>query len=100
MLLVIFGAGASYDSWSSFPPDRMPRASEILRPPLAKELFLPFEPFRKTSRAYARCQPLIPYLESRDNVEEILEQFRIEAEHDVERQRQLLALQFYIRGII
>jgi len=100
MLMVIFGAGASYDSWSTFPPDRMPRENEVLRPPLAKELFLYCEPFRKISKAYARCQPLIPYLESQDNVEEILEQFRIEAEQNVERRRQLLALQFYIRAVI
>lgn len=100
MLMVIFGAGASYDSWPSFPPDRMPREHEIFRPPLAKELFLHFDPFRQASERYARCQPLIPYLESRDNVEEILEQFRVEAEHNVERRRQLWALQYYIREII
>jgi hypothetical protein len=100
MLMVIFGAGASYDSWSSFPPEQMPRTSDIFRPPLAKELFLPYEPYRKTSEVYVRCQPLIPFLESRDNVEEILERFSIEAEQDAERRRQLLALQFYIRGII
>lgn len=100
MLMVIFGAGASYDSWSSFPPEQKPRTSDIFRPPLAKELFLPYEPYREKSEVYIRCQPLIPFLESRDNVEEILERFSIEAEQDIERRRQLLALQFYIRGII
>lgn len=100
MLMVVLGAGASYDSWSSFPPDRMPRESEIFRPPLAKELFLPFAPFRAASEQYERCQPLLPYLEYQDNVEEILEQFRVEAEDNVERRRQLLALQYYIREII
>ena len=100
MLMVIFGAGASYDSWPSFPPDRMPREHEVFRPPLAKELFLHFDPFRQASQKYDRCQPLIPYLERQDNVEEILEQFRVEAEGNKERRRQLLALQFYIREVI
>ncbi len=97
MLMVIFGAGASYDSWPSFPPARMSRASEALRPPLAKELFLYSPQFRAVSAKYPRCQPLIPYLESRENVEEILEKFRDEAEQNRERRSQLTAIQFYIR---
>lgn len=100
MLMVIFGAGASYDSWPSLRGGRTPRGSEPFRPPLAKELFVNVQQFRAVSARYARCQPLIPYLESRENVEEILEQFRDESEQSEERRRQLLAIQFYIREII
>jgi hypothetical protein len=100
MLLVVFGAGASYDSWPSVPPGRLSRNSEHFRPPLAKELFLSFPHFRAISAKYPRCQPLIPYLEARENVEEILEQFQGEAEQGNERRSQLTAIQFYIREII
>lgn len=100
MLMVIFGAGASYDSWPSLPPGRAARNSEPFRPPLAKELFLSFPPFRAVSAKYPRCQPLIPYLESQENIEEILEQFRDDAEKNDERRSQLTAIQFYIRDVI
>jgi hypothetical protein len=100
MLMVIFGAGASYDSWPSFPPDRLPRDADALRPPLAKELFLYAPQFRAVSAKYSRCQPLIPYLESQENVENILEQFRIDAVKSAERRSQLTAIQFYIREIV
>jgi hypothetical protein len=100
MLMVIFGAGASYDSWPSFPPDRLPRDAEFLRPPLAKELFLYAPQFRAVSAKYPRCQPIIPYLESQENVEDILEQFGTEAVQNPERRSQLTAIQFYIREIV
>ena len=77
MLMVIFGAGASYDSCSSFPPDQYPRSSLDFRPPLAKELFLPLRDFRGLSAVHDRFQPLLPYLEAQENIEEILEGFRL-----------------------
>jgi hypothetical protein len=40
MFMVIFGAGASYDSVASRRPSAYPRQMIISRPPLAKELFL------------------------------------------------------------
>ena len=59
MLMVIFGAGASCDSCSSFPPKKEPRGWQDYRPPLAKELFLPTE-FRRLPRRYDRFQALLP----------------------------------------
>jgi hypothetical protein len=100
MLMVVFGAGASYDSWPSFPPDKLPRTSEPLRPPLAKELFVYSEQFRAVSAKYSQCQPLIPYLEAQENVEDILETFRAKADRNPESRSQLMAIQFYIREIV
>lgn len=100
MLMVIFGAGASYDSCSSFPPDAYGRNSLWHRPPLAKELFLSIDHYRIIAQKYSRFQPLIPLLESRDNIEDILEEFRLKAEIDEECRRQLWAIRFYISELI
>lgn len=100
MLMVVFGAGASYDSWPSGTPDKLPRDKQVYRPPLAKELFLPYPEFRKISAKYPLCQTIIPYLESQENIEAILERFRDEAGHDDQRRHQLVATQFYIRDLI
>lgn len=99
MLMVIFGAGASYDSCSSFPPQEIP-FSDGLRLPLANQLFRAIDPFRAISKTYSPCQPLFPYLESHSNIEEELEKFRARAESDPDTARQLLALQYYIRDVI
>ncbi|HXP84381.1 MAG TPA: hypothetical protein VN841_06655 [Bryobacteraceae bacterium] len=101
MLMVIFGAGASYDSCPSFPPDRLPRQDFALRPPLAKELFLPLPQFRgRSSQFGGRFQPLLSYLETQHDIETVLEGFREEAEHDEERRRQLWAIRYYLRDIV
>jgi hypothetical protein len=99
--MVIFGAGASYDSCSSFPPEQWPRGGTAWhRPPLAKELFLNVPQFRGISRTYDRFQPLLPDLEAQENVEAILEGFREKAVSDVECRRQLWAVQYYLRELI
>jgi hypothetical protein len=99
-LMVIFGAGASYDSCSSFPPETRQIHEPWQRPPLAKELFLPVPQFRVVSQQYSRLQPLLAYLESQENVEEILEEFRTKAEKDTECRSQLMAIQYYLRQVI
>jgi len=100
MLMVIFGAGASYDSYPDRPPEHYGRHTNVFRPPLANELFLDIPEFRAISKRFDRCQPLIPYLAAKTNVEEILEQFRGETERNEERRRQLLAIEYYIRDLI
>jgi hypothetical protein len=98
--MVIFGAGASYDSCSSFPPQEWLRSAIPHRPPLAKELFLPLDEFRSISQQYSRFQPLWPYLEGSENVEETMEEFRAKAENDLECRRQLLAIQYYLKAVL
>jgi hypothetical protein len=98
VLMVIFGAGASYDSCSSLAPPAVDY--QWPRPPLAKQLFLNVPKFRSVSKYYEAFQPLLPYLEDKANVEEILEEFRVKAETDAECRSQLWAIQYYLKGVI
>jgi hypothetical protein len=66
VLMVIFGAGASYDSCSSLSPPS--NSYQWPRPPLAKQLFLNVPQFRNVSKNYSAFQPLVPYLEDKENV--------------------------------
>jgi hypothetical protein len=101
MLLVIFGAGASYDSCSSFPSSSFTQREPWFRPPLARELFLNHPVFRDRSSRYGgRFQPLLPFLEQQEDVEQILERYQAEAERNPERRSQLVAIQYYLRDII
>ena len=49
---------------------------------------------------YARFQPLLPYLEAREDIEDILEEFQLKAETDGECRSQLLAVQYYIGQVV
>ena len=101
MLMVIFGAGASYDSISTYEPKDSDYGGG--RPPLAKHLFLDNGTFRRTLAKFARCHPIIPYLEAagdENSLEEVLGQLDAEAQTDTERKRQLLSVRFYLRSII
>jgi hypothetical protein len=42
----------------------------------------------------------LPYLEGSENVEQTLEEFRGKADDDLECRRQLLAIQYYLKGVI
>jgi len=64
MILVIFGAGASYDSVPSRTPDRHPRALLYSRPPLARELFLGTDFFMSVLSRFPGCHPIVPYLQA------------------------------------
>lgn len=99
MLMVIFGAGASYDSYHDWPPHAVPRTSEWSRPPLAKELFINIPKYREISTWFRPCQVLFPYLRD-GNIEAELEKFRAEAESNYERRKQLTAVKYYLSGVI
>ena len=64
MIMVIFGAGASYDSVPSRPPSQYVRRNLISRPPLATELFLDYDFFADSLRRFPQCKPIVPYLQS------------------------------------
>jgi hypothetical protein len=73
MLLVIFGAGASYDSVPSRPPSKFPNIEERL--PLANQLFADRGLFNNTMRRFPRCLAIVPYLQqmgASDSIERIL----------------------------
>lgn len=103
MLMVIFGAGASYDSYSSIPPPpEVPLESPLHRLPLAKQLFL--RDFQAHLDQYPQAKDLVTYLEPHGQpnvaVEEILERLKLEAEHDHVRASQILAVRYYLRRLI
>src|SRR5712692_1280956 len=101
MLLVIFGAGASYDTAPSCPPGQH-RGSEY-RPPLANQLFEERQNFAGALRRFQRCIPIVPYLRhiaTDKNLEQVLEGLRAQAEHYPEARRQLLAVQWYLHYIL
>jgi hypothetical protein len=106
MLMVIFGAGASYDSFSSRRPAdvRTERMNHWSRPPLANELFSDLDAFRQLLNTYPRCRPLVARLQPQANgsvsLEERLEQLDSQGGADQERQRQLLSIRYYLRDLI
>ncbi len=103
MIMVIFGAGASYDSVPFRPPLHYPRNALASRLPLAGELFLDSGIFQKQLVRYPQCHPIVPYLQSpgaNDTIESTLEKLQLRSETDVIRKRQLAAVRFYIRDVI
>lgn len=96
MLLVILGAGASYDSdrrksFSTTPPE--------VRLPLAKDLFSPR--FDTIAATFDAVQGILPYLrEQSPNVEQALETLIGEQAQYPHRARQLLGATYYIREAI
>ena len=122
MLVVIFGAGASYDSASEYPapkpptappgfgpPPAPPNPRERWRPPLAPQLFLdPYDAFRDIV-ANPNYRKLLPVLRSlrrplTGSVEQQLESFLAEgnaqANGDPERKRQLFAVRYYLHDLL
>ena len=97
MLLVIFGAGATYDSCSSFLPESHPD----IRPPLAKDLFVVKGNFRDHMRQYPKCFDVLPRLESPPAGSTVEHELgKLQASGDYEVPRQLASIRFYLRDII
>lgn len=98
MLLVVFGAGASYDSIEPLQGSR-----HDARPPLAKELFDDRPVFRQAADLYPEASDLFVALRTQGrigNIEELLDRYQAEVEHKPARVRQLASLRFYIRHVI
>jgi len=102
MLLAIFGAGATYDSCSSFLPGTIPSSQlDFIRPPLAEELFKARPAFRELMKQYPKCFDVLPRIEkppANSTVEHELE--KLQASGDYEVPRQLASIRFYLRDII
>jgi hypothetical protein len=105
MLLVVFGAGASYDSDPDHPPAYNPnmRADQLPppedhRPPLANRLFDNRLQFLSAMEMFPECRPLIPRLRrSGIAVEKELARLQVEANIYPERHQQLAAIRYYLR---
>lgn len=115
MLLVVFGAGASYDSVLNLPPPvpshaaqsnfgspgLIERAShEDSRPPLANQLFDDRGIFVQVMNQYAACKPLINLLRGNIQVERQLAKFEEEAKTFPPRHSQLAAIRYYLHHML
>jgi len=101
VLLVIVGAGASYDSI----PSRRPGESrlELSRPPLANELFESRPLFETIQRYLPQVMQIAPSLLNRpkgESVEDVLERYSSQAGDYPQREIQLAAVRFYLQGIV
>jgi len=94
--MVVFGAGASYDS----APHR--RGNYEFRLPLANQLFADRLRFSLWIQRFPRCNAVIPYLRqtSGSSVESELERLRFEAQTNPSRIKQLAAVQFYLQSML
>jgi hypothetical protein len=102
MLLVIFGAGASYDSAPSYGPPPGGQ-SHLHRPPLADELFDDRPVFRAAFQRYPECLPLIANLRHRTastTVEQELDRFQAEAAEYPARHQQLMAIRYCLQHLL
>jgi hypothetical protein len=101
MLMVVFGAGASYDSIDVKPPGTPNPGwpiDEQFRPPLAKDLFGFTELFANAMAKIEKLQPIIPILRRTGgkNVEAVLRELQDEAGAYPERLCQLMAVRYYL----
>ncbi|HVP00534.1 MAG TPA: SIR2 family protein [Bryobacteraceae bacterium] len=98
--MIIFGAGASYDSYSTVLPGGGigGRQNYPERPPLANELFQDLPVFRDQLSKYPEARPLIPLLQSAPDVESMLGSWQDQA--DDQSLRQLAAIRYYLRDVI
>ena len=103
MLLVIFGAGASYDSvphlrasLPSVPPEQRTSVEQD-RPPLANQLFENRPKFVDAMERFRDCIPLVPLLRKPDiAVEQELAKFQEQAKHYAVMHRRLAAILYYL----
>jgi hypothetical protein len=100
MLLVILGAGASYDSVAHLRP---PNEVFPSRPPLADELFADRPNFNEFVKTFPECKPVIPPLRTLRpgiSVEQILYRLQEESGDNPKRPLQMIAIRFYLQGIL
>src|SRR5690348_1846903 len=96
MLLVIFGAGASWDA----SPDQPLGDSNDRRVPLAAELF--GRGLKSVADDWPAMTDILPFLRyPRDrSIELVLDELRTDAKDDTLRASQLMAVRFYIHHAI
>ena len=104
MLLVIIGAGASYDSAISRPilPNVHGDLPMSSRPPLANGLFQERNVFFTAAHNHPHFQPLVHRLRPSEkrSIEAVLEEIANEADTYSKRKAQLLSIRYYIKHAI
>jgi hypothetical protein len=99
MLLVILGAGASYDSVPAYPPDESTQTPG--RPPLADGLFENRPIFHEGMARFPSLHPIAPLLQRRHglSLEQKLQELVREAQEYPVRHKQLMAVRYYLQYI-
>jgi hypothetical protein len=118
MLMVILGAGASYDSSQAYrlvypggggqanfgTPAPRPEDEGPWRPPLAKDLFLDrHRALSEIVTKYPKLTHILPYLREPSNgrsVEQILESLQAEGKDNPESQREFASVRFYLCDLL
>jgi len=108
MLMVIIGAGASYDSCPTYPAGRRPKSSnevvdEDHRPPLANQLFDNRPAFAKALVGYPECLKIAPYLRQLPQdktLEAVLQDLQSAAVKYPEKERQFAEVRCYLHDVI
>lgn len=105
MLMVVFGAGASYDAIPSFPPGTPSRINydSQFRMPLADHLFEDRDYFVRVQDEYKEYHPIVPLLRSRiddKSVEQVLQGLLAEVDKYPQRRCQLAAIRYYLQTMI
>ncbi len=120
MLMVIFGAGASYDSYPDFPPPDVPQGQgnqsippiqsspqnqrELWRPPLANQLFSnPQHAYSHIVKRYPKLTHILHYLSQPSDgrsVEQILELLQDQGKDYPERPREIASVRYYLRDLL
>jgi len=113
MLLVVFGAGASYDWVLQLPPppsvfitgtnrDRVSHHGphEEYRPPLANQLFDDRPLFVNSMLRFPACLPLVNLLRGDVQVEQKLARFEHEAKTFPTRNSQITAIRYYLHEVL
>lgn len=107
MLMVIFGAGASYDSAQAFGVTISPPSGGNggpWRPPLANSLFRDQnEVFGTIIRKYNQLRRILPFLReptASGGVEQTLESLQEQGRTYPERRRELAAVKFYLADLL
>ena len=101
--MIVFGAGASFDSVSTFPPGSRLGTEEEYRPPLADGLFENRGWFAAVLSNYPECGPIVPYLRDLKggSIELVLQELQDEAESKyAKRHQQLAAVRFYLQNLL
>lgn len=113
MLMVIFGAGASYDSCPTYPPGTpvpgagdKARLNDYYRPPLAKDLFANRPLFNEALDDFPNCKTIVPRL--RDPavtsgeiaIEALLQEIEAQATTYDRGRKELRAIRCYLQQVI
>jgi hypothetical protein len=97
MLMVIFGAGAAFDSAQAYP---VSDTGQQWRPPLAKDLFLDrHQALGHIVKRYPKLTHILPYLRETPkdrSVEQVLEYLQEEGKDNPESQREFASVKFYL----